>query len=683
MTNPLNEPFFQIVFNQLPEPRIIIKADSPRFTIVAHNDRYQTVSNTAGKDIIGKSIWEIHKLINENSEGDIIIENALNKAIESNEVVKLSAVRYDLPSMDGLKTEQSWWQAEYIPISGTQGRVEYLICTTYNITEQVIGREAAARVQQQQQALQREQTLNEKLAAANKKLNKLNQELQHWQQALSIMINELEERVANRTKLLAESEARARYMLADAPVAIGVFTGHELIIETANEKILEVWGKSSAIIGKPLHLALPELNGQPFLQVLNEVFTTGRPYYGTEVKALFERNHVLEETYFNFVYHPLKDAEQRTTSIMVVANEVTEKVKAIKELEKAQDMLQLAMEASGIATWSADLSNKELIFSKSAFILHGIPVGTGLTLMDAMQLMLPEYRGQFRAAVEEALKNKVSFNEEYQIMPMDGSKPKWLKSTGKAYYQDKGKGKPLYMTGTMLDITENKLDDLRKNDFIAMASHELKTPLTVLKAYVQMLTIRVKKSEDLFIMAALEKVNAQVKKMVSMINSFLNVSRLEAGKIRLEKTTFNLVELINEMVKELVLTTKNYDIHLRPGQEISVFADREKIGQVIDNLLSNAVKYSPVGKQIEISSYQANGFAWISVKDQGIGVKLQDKGKLFERFYRVENPNMQTVSGFGIGLYLCAEIVQRHNGKIGVESEFGKGSTFWFTLPVN
>jgi len=171
--------------------------------------------------------------------------------------------------------------------------------------------------------------------------------------------------------------------------------------------------------------------------------------------------------------------------------------------------------------------------------------------------------------------------------------------------------------------------------------------------------------------------------MTDLINSFLNVSRLEAGKIHLNKSWFNLEQLIQETVNEVTLTTKNSRINFLPGKPLRVNADYEKIGQVINNLLSNAIKYSPHSKPITISCQQVGEVAEVRVKDEGLGISQQDLSKLFQRFYRVENKQTKTISGFGIGLYLCAEIVQCHNGKIRAESEPGKGSAFYFSIPLS
>lgn len=232
------------------------------------------------------------------------------------------------------------------------------------------------------------------------------------------------------------------------------------------------------------------------------------------------------------------------------------------------------------------------------------------------------------------------------------------------------------------DITEKKLDEARKNDFIGMVSHELKTPLTSLNALLQVASLKLKNTPDSFLTSAMEKSNVQVKRMTAMINGFLNVSRLESGKIHIEKHPFDIETLINDMIEESSLTARPHIIHLLHCPALQVNADREKIGSVISNLISNAIKYSPKSKHVEVACRSQDGQVIVSVKDEGMGIKPNDLEKIFERYYRVETNHTQHISGFGIGLYLCAEIINRHDGQIWAESESDVGSTFYFSLPL-
>ncbi|GAB3925030.1 CHASE3 domain-containing protein [Mucilaginibacter myungsuensis] len=232
------------------------------------------------------------------------------------------------------------------------------------------------------------------------------------------------------------------------------------------------------------------------------------------------------------------------------------------------------------------------------------------------------------------------------------------------------------------DISEQKRDEQRKNDFIAMASHELKTPLTSLTALIQVLQLKLRDSEESFVPNALDKAVLQTRRMSSLISGFLNVSRLESGKLVIEKQRVDLSTLIREMISEVRLSVTGHTFVFDSPKEIALSADKEKVGSVISNLLSNAVKYSPKGELVTIDCKVVNGEAVVSVKDEGMGVKPTDVPRLFDRYYRVASEHTKHISGFGVGLYLSAEIIRQHGGRIWVESEKGVGSTFYFTLPI-
>ncbi|SHG44976.1 ATP-binding protein [Pedobacter caeni] len=487
-------------------------------------------------------------------------------------------------------------------------------------------------------------------------------------------------KIENTISELAESESRLRFMLADAPVAIALFTGRALIIEAANKKVLEVWGKGEEVIGKPLHIAVPELKDQPFFQILDDVFTTGQSFHGNEVKAMLELNHKLEEVYSNFVYQPLKNVNGETTGIVLVANVITEQVIARKKVEQAEEMLRLSIEAANVGTWHMDVDTRKFSPSSRMKELYGFDPEEEVSYDDITNQIPEEYRNKVRLAVEQAIASGESYSIEHPVTGYHDQTSRWVRALGKLYPDTAGH--PAHFSGLTLDITEQKQDEMRKNDFIGMVSHELKTPLTSLNGYLQLLIARMKKSEDTFTTGSLEKAHAQVKKMSTMINGFLNISRLESGKIHLDMETFDLDQLIREIIEETKPTLQHHSLTLSPCHPVSIHADREKIGSVISNLLSNAIKYSPKGKKIEVNCQIKGEIAEVSVKDEGMGIKPLALEKLFERFYRVETKHTQNISGFGIGLYLCSEILLHHGGKIWVKSEIGVGSTFYFSLPL-
>ncbi len=352
---------------------------------------------------------------------------------------------------------------------------------------------------------------------------------------------------------------------------------------------------------------------------------------------------------------------------------------AHQKIEDGEVALRLAIESGELATWSLDERLGNITASARFNELFGLNPEDHVPYDAAVSQILPEYRQMVQDAVTASFNSGARFNVEYPITSLRDGKLRWIRSVGKLVTDEKSGN---YITGVIADITEQKMDEIRKNDFIGMVSHELKTPLTSMKGYIQILLNKLKEREDDFTISALEKANAQVAKMTGMINGFLNISRLESGKIHINLQVFDLAQLIKEAEEETLATIGSHTIIFEPVETTFIHADRDKIGQVIHNLISNAVKYSPAGSLINVACIKINGLAKLSVQDQGMGIKADDLPNIFNRYYRVEDHHMFSISGFGIGLYLCSEIVHRHHGEIRAESEFGKGSIFSFSLPL-
>lgn len=236
------------------------------------------------------------------------------------------------------------------------------------------------------------------------------------------------------------------------------------------------------------------------------------------------------------------------------------------------------------------------------------------------------------------------------------------------------------IAGTTRDITEIKRNEQRKNDFMSMVSHELKTPLTALSGYLDFMNLKGGLASDNVIEKAVQQSIKQARKMNSMINGFLNLSSLETGKSYMIKKYFDLTAFLDEIEEETRFLYSTHQFIFEPVPAIQVFADKEKIVQVIANFISNGVKYSPLHTTLTISCRIENDMLYLSVSDEGMGIGEDEIPKLFDRFYRVQANHL--IAGLGIGLYICKEIVLDHRGEVGVTSEPGKGSTFWFSLPL-
>lgn len=243
------------------------------------------------------------------------------------------------------------------------------------------------------------------------------------------------------------------------------------------------------------------------------------------------------------------------------------------------------------------------------------------------------------------------------------------------------KGQVSVVAGTTRDITEIRKLSEQKDEFLAIASHELKTPLTSLKAYAQVLQSIFEDKHDVDAVMMLDRMDKQINKLTGLITDLLDVTRIHSGKLQLNQERFDLSVLTSGIVEELQLTTSKHAIKedIPPG--LFLYADMERIGQVITNLVTNAIKYSPSGGDIVVKLRKQGDDLLLSVQDFGIGIPADRQSKVFEQFYRANN-HRQAISGMGIGLYISAEIVQRSEGTIWVDSQEGIGSTFHVSLPM-
>ncbi len=434
------------------------------------------------------------------------------------------------------RLEDVYWTFSYSQVNDGTGKIGGVLVVCNETTEQVLSK-------------QKIQTLNNSQVLSNSDLQQLtNETLIATQQDLN-----------NAVRMLRESETKFRSIIEQAPVAIAIFRGPEFVIEEFNEKVLEYWGRTAAQVKNvPLFKALPEASGQGFEELLMNVLQTGEGLVATELPVKLLRNGILDTTWINFIYEPLRDNNDNITGIIVVCLEVTEQVNARKGLE----------------------------------------------------LMLKE-----------------------------------------------------------------------KDEFINVASHELKTPVTSLKASMQLLD-RMKHAPSPAILSKLiEQSNKSLHKLNGLISDLLNTNRIAQGQLQLNKTNFTVRDMIDDCCSGIHDAGK-YQFSLEGDMAFQVFADEQQIEQVMVNLINNAIKYAPDSKGIIIRAERMTTTLKITVGDKGPGVPAEKLPYLFDRYYRGDYSGIQ-YSGLGLGLYISSEIIKKHGGEMGVESELGKGSTFWFTLPFN
>lgn len=341
--------------------------------------------------------------------------------------------------------------------------------------------------------------------------------------------------------------------------------------------------------------------------------------------------------------------------------------------------LRLAVEAANLGTFMLNISTGHLETSAYCNEIFGLDENECLTINELWN-MLEEDRVRIQKALSESISSDCMFDEEFRIVNRADHKIRWIKVVGKVLNTETEKGNTF--CGTVSDITEWKKIERKKGDFINLASHELKSPLTSIKAFTQLLQRKLKDCEDSNISHLIRRSESQVRRMENLVDGFLNFSKLDNGLLTLNKMPFDFKNFVSEMIADhYTLNVNNHGFELITDAETVLPADKNKIQLVITNLIENAIKYAPSGTPIQVRISSDHNEVKFEIIDQGPGIAEQDALKIFDRFYRVQNADTKQIAGFGIGLYVCKEIIELHQGNIGVESTLGEGSRFWFTLP--
>jgi PAS domain S-box-containing protein len=566
-----------------------------------------------------------------------------------------------------------------------------------------------------------------------------------------------------------ESRNRLFNLFMQAPAAIAVLEGPEHIFTLANEPYLRLTGHDTSILNKPI----AEVAGQGYLELLDQVYRTGKPYTGHEARALLPREgkEELEEVFLDFIYQPYTNGEGKVEGIFYHGVDVTEQVQnrrrnegLVAQLAEQQaqlrannEKLQFLAEASATLASSLDynVTLKKvadlLTPSMADFCYFDIIADNGKVERVAWQNRtgLPEELiqqiGQYTPQLDQAghpmmemvnsgqpklveyvtdewLRQATLDEEHYGLVRQVGiisylGVPLKLRDTifgtiSMCYTTVSGRHYTEADPALILEMTRRAamaIDNSRlyyttqralkeRETFLSVAAHELKTPLTGLKGFTQVLNRQLARDEQQALDPArikrtLDIINKQSDKLTYLIDQLLDVSRIETGKLQLDLRQTELVELVRELVEQAQNRTNRHTLTFRAAEEsLLTRIDPVRYEQVVNNLLDNAIKYSPQGGPIEVElrRVEATGEGedaggspafGVSVTDQGLGIPEDRRGHIFERFYQAHETSL--IGGMGLGLFICQQIIQLHGGDIHAEFPEEGGSRFVVTVPLN
>lgn len=387
----------------------------------------------------------------------------------------------------------------------------------------------------------------------------------------------------------------------------------------------------------------------------------------------------------------LRTSEGAAIGFIGVSKDITARKQLEEQLQQSTDQLKIILQniADGIT-----------VQERSGAVVYVNDAGAKLVGFASAQEMLMFDMETLRAHILERIELKDEFGQPVSFTDLPATKVLQGQSYGEAlvHYRDRHAGtsrwsvvkaSPVVDEAGQVQLVVNIFSDLtarmeleqRKDEFMSMASHELKTPITSLKGYTQLLKMRLEKQGLLESVVMLDRMEKQLTRLTHLIADFLDVSKIQAGQLDFVIEPIDIDVFVRDIADTMQQISPTHTITIHGGSHTHIVGDSDRLEQVFTNLISNAVKYSPQANQVDISIAASQNTVVVSIRDYGIGIPKEHQPKIFERFYRVSAAQNKTIPGLGMGLYISAEIIKRHGGRLWVESAESEGTTFFISLP--
>ncbi len=479
--------------------------------------------------------------------------------------------------------------------------------------------------------------------------------------------------------LRAEQE-RLQALFSQAPGLVAVLRGRSHVFEIANRAYLQLTGFRD-VIGKTVAEALPEVVGQGFVALLDQVFESGEPYVGRSAQVMLNRapDAAPSEAYIDFVFQPLRGPGGGIDGIFVHGHEVT-------EMQRAQQALLVFSNSIPAMAWVAapDGAIERVNSQWSVYTGQGAEEALGHGWANALH---PEDRAVALAPFQAARQNGAEWQAEYRLRQHNGTY-RWF--LARAVPQRDAGGRVLRWFGTATDIDEARKNahalreaDRQKDEFLATLAHELRNPLAPIRTAVHLLALP--DAGEAARARATRVIERQVGHMARLLEDLIDIARITQRRLALKKETVR-VEAVVESAVEAARPRADAKRHVLsvnlPDAQARVFADPVRLAQVLANLLNNAAKYTDAGGHITLDVQAEAGWLTFSVTDTGIGLSPEALENVFVMFAQEQSALERSEGGLGIGLALARGLVELHGGTVSAYSEgIGRGSRFVVRLP--
>lgn len=446
------------------------------------------------------------------------------------------------------------------------------------------------------------------------------------------------------------------FVLSDYPEAFKAVSGETLVIEDELERqgLSKDEIKNSGKLGMRAMIAATVRRGsEKPLWSMAAVSSQARRWKNHEVRLV-------------------EEAAERTWAAL-------ERAEAEESLRIAEERYRIALDSAKMGTWDWNVKDDQILWNEQHYLLLGLQPDQLLKPADYfLQFVYADDLEMVKKQLMQALQYTGQYHAEaFRIIRPDG-KIRWMSGYGRTVTWEQDRSARI--VGVMFDITHRKLLEQQKEQFISIASHELRTPVTSIKAYAEILEDQFVENGDLQSAGLMRKMDIQIDRLTSLIYALLDSSLITEGRLPLKKEEFDLNQLLIDTIENMQRIAGSHSIRMELEPDIRIFADEERIRQVLINLITNAVKYSPEAEKVIVHLASLTKEVRICVQDFGIGIDEQVQHHLFEPFFR--SSDAAGFSGIGLGLFISAGIVRQHGGSIWVESRQGEGAKFCFTIPA-
>ena len=639
---------FQAVFESSPNAYMLIDRD---FRFVAANPAYVRATATALDQLVGRNLFDAfpHDPDDRSNENSRLLRASLERVLATRTADVLAFIPYRVPvERNGrITVEERFWSATHVPLFDERGEVRWILQHTVDITDLHRAHEHASNAREQLGVLHRARRVQE-------------------------------------TNLLLNAERQhLRSLFEQAPGFVAIVTGPDHVFELVNPAYRQLIGRD--VVGQTVRAAIPEIAGQGFFHILDEVFATGKPFVGRGLTVHLERQPGagLEEVVLDFVYQPIVGTNGQVTGIFVQGHDITGQRELEAEREALLQRQRFLTEAIPQHVWTADASGALTSVNRRVVEYFGVTAEDMLG-SDRRSFVHPDDLDHTLAQWAEVLRTRQEFETEFRLRRADGVY-RWHLARAVAAYDANGSLTGWFGTNTDIDDRKRAQDEIvqrsaYEQQLIGIVSHDLRNPINAIVMAAALLSKQAPVDE--LQAKAVSRIASSAERARRLLRDFLDFAQARSlGRIPVVPAPANIKHIARQVFDEVrgLHPSRRAAIEHQGAEEGTWDGDR--VAQVIGNLVSNAFQHSRADASVRLRTLGTDDEVVIEVQNEGTPIPPEDIARLFQPFEQGAGSQQSPERSVGLGLFITRQIVAAHNGTVTVQSTLEGGTVFTVRLP--